>query len=72
MTSQTDLKALRLALNLSQRALGEALGLPPGDGARRTVARWEAGSQPMPGPVKVLLGLIERHREVRVYLRLRE
>jgi len=43
-----ELKAARKALDLSQREMGLELEVDP-----RTVRRWEAGPQAVPGPVKV-------------------
>ena len=43
-----ELKTARKALGLSQREMGLELEVDP-----RTVRRWEAGPQAVPGPVKV-------------------
>ena len=48
-----ELKVARKALGLSQEKLGLALGRNP-----RTVRRWEAGPQAVPGPVKVAVGFM--------------
>ena len=45
-----ELKAARRRLGLTQRALGEALGV-----SRVTIARWEAGLHPLPRAVGLLL-----------------
>jgi len=48
-----ELKATRKALGLSARQMGLALGVNS-----RTVRRWEAGPQEVPGPVKVAVGFM--------------
>ena len=48
-----ELKTARKALGLSQREMGLALEVDP-----RTVRRWEAGPQAVPGPVKVAVGFM--------------
>lgn len=50
-------KAIREGLQLSQSGLAQVLRLGPS--GKRTVARWEAGDNPVPGPVTVALEALE-------------
>lgn len=50
-------KSVREGLQLSQDALAQVLRLGPH--GKRTVARWEAGDNPVPGPVSVALEALE-------------
>lgn len=53
-------RALRLALRLSQRELAEEWGLSP-----TAIAKWETGSNPVPGPVRKLLEIYEHELAAR-------
>ena len=48
-----ELKTARKALGLSAAKMGRRLEVDP-----RTVRRWEAGPQAVPGPVKVAVGFM--------------
>ncbi len=50
-------KNVREGLGLSQEGLASVLRL--GSYGKRTVARWEAGDNPVPGPVSVALEALE-------------
>jgi len=50
----TELRSIRAALGLSAQGLARILGVAEG----RTVRRWEAGDNDIPGPVAVLLDLL--------------
>jgi DNA-binding transcriptional regulator YiaG len=50
-------KAVRVALGLSQAAFGDMLRL--GSHGKRTVIRWENGETPVPGPVSVAIEALE-------------
>lgn len=50
-------KSIRGELKVSQEALAQMLRLGPT--GKRTVARWEAGDTPVPGPVSVALEALE-------------
>jgi transcriptional regulator with XRE-family HTH domain len=54
MTHAARIRALRTTLRLSQRELADEWGLSPG-----AIARWETGSNPVPGPVQKLLEIYE-------------
>jgi predicted unusual protein kinase regulating ubiquinone biosynthesis (AarF/ABC1/UbiB family) len=54
MTDAERIRALRTALRLSQRELADDWGVSPG-----AIARWETGSNPIPGPVRKLLEIYE-------------
>lgn len=49
-----DLRTARAALGLSAERFARVVGVASG----RTVRRWEAGGQDIPGPVIVLVGLL--------------
>jgi len=49
-----DLRTFRLNLNLTQRALAEALGVP-----QATIWRWESGQHPIQHP-RILYLALER------------
>jgi DNA-binding transcriptional regulator YiaG len=51
-----ELKAARKVLGLSAAKMGQALEVDP-----RTVRRWEAGPQAVPGPVKVAVGFMLKY-----------
>jgi len=52
-----QIREIRSALNLSQRELGQDLGLTP-DNADRVVRRWESGQQAITGPSAVALAYL--------------
>jgi DNA-binding transcriptional regulator YiaG len=52
----TELKAARARLGLSAAKLAERLELGANGG--RTVRRWEDGTNPVPGPVRVAIRLM--------------
>lgn len=52
-----QVKGIRRALNLSQRELGQALGLTH-ENADRVVRRWESGQQAITGPAAVALAYL--------------
>jgi DNA-binding transcriptional regulator YiaG len=56
-----ELKATRHALGLSAEGFARMVRVESG----RTVRRWEAGERDIPGPVIVILGLIERSQQAR-------
>lgn len=56
-----ELKAARHALGLSAEGFARLVGVASG----RTVRRWEAGGQDIPGPVVVLLTAIMTNEAVR-------
>lgn len=49
-------KTIRLALGLTAQGLADVLQIADG----RTVRRWEAADRAIPGPVKLLMFLLER------------
>ena len=51
-----QLKAARKTLKMSAETLAQTLWI----GSGRTVRRWEAGDRKIPGPVKLLIGLMKR------------
>lgn len=51
-----EFKSARKALGLSQTAMAQALGISDD----RTVRRWEAGPQDVPGPVAVAVAYMLR------------
>lgn len=53
-----DLRAARLRLGLSAAKLARALRL--GANGDRTVRRWEAGGNPIPGPAQVAVEMMQR------------
>ena len=48
----TDFRAIRRRLRLSQAALGEMMGV-----SGRTIQRWESGKVEIPGPASLLMGI---------------
>lgn len=61
--TRAEFREARLALGLSQRLMGLALGIAESS-ADRTVRRWEGGQRDVPGPVAQLTRLLVRHREL--------
>lgn len=55
--SPEQVRSIRASLKLSQEDLARVLRLGPS--GKRTVARWEAGDNPVPGPVSVALEALE-------------
>lgn len=51
----TEFRHIRHALGLSTEGLARVLSVHSG----RTVRRWEAGDRNIPGPVRVLMRLLE-------------
>jgi len=51
-------KQIRLKLGLTQAQLAEVLGV-----ASNTVAVWERGEQPIPGPVELAMKLLLEKKE---------
>ena len=56
-----ELKSARHALGLSAEGLARVVGVESG----RTVRRWEAGERDIPGPVIVVMRLLEQSADVR-------
>lgn len=52
-----EFKRLRQSWGLSQNDIADLLGVADG----RTVRRWEAGTREQPGPVVVLMRILEQH-----------
>lgn len=62
--SPNKIKAMRLALNLSQDEFAERLGYS-GPHAHNTVSRLESGEKEPSGPVKKLLEIMQRELKER-------
>ena len=54
-----DLRAARKRLGLTQHGLAEALRM--GKWGHQSVAKWEKGTNDVPGPVQVALGYMLKH-----------
>lgn len=59
-----DLKTIRQDLGLSAEAFAKLVRVSSG----RVVRRWEAGDAPIPGPVVVILDLIQKSDEAKAFL----
>lgn len=60
----TELKAARRSLGLSAEGFARLVRVDSG----RTVRRWEAGERDIPGPVTVIVELLQRSAEARALL----
>lgn len=58
MTPQ-ELKAIRRSLGLSTQGLADVIGVKSG----RTIRRWEAGTNDIPGPAEQLLGILVKKKK---------
>lgn len=54
-----DFRAARKALGLSQHAMAERLRM--GKWGHQTVAKWEKGVQPVPGPITLAVECLLKH-----------
>lgn len=59
-----DLKAIRRDLGLTAEGFARLVRVSSG----RVVRRWEAGDAPIPGPVVVILELIQKSDEAKAFL----
>lgn len=55
----SDFRAARKTLGLSQHAMAEALRM--GKWGFQTVAKWEKGVQPVPGPITLAVECLLKH-----------